>query len=97
MEEVKWITHKGTTYKGSVGDFEAEWWTREDWDDHAKYVEELKAKGEYMEEVEYTIELLHSPIWDEPIKTTNAIESYSFEMLDLKDKSISPGPGHRYV
>lgn len=32
-----------------------DWWTPEQWAAFNKYVEELKAKGEYLQEEEYTI------------------------------------------
>jgi hypothetical protein len=55
MEERKWVTQKVTVLKGTLGDMAREWMTEEDHARHNAYVEELKAKGEYLQPEEMTI------------------------------------------
>jgi len=44
----------------------SEWWTKEDWDKWNKYVTQLKRTGEYGKEVEVTINMKSSPMFDSP-------------------------------
>lgn len=49
-------SYKGKWYKGVLtGNGDTDWWTKEDWDEHNAYVEELKSKGEYGQEYKYTV------------------------------------------
>lgn len=57
--------NKVTTFKfkpilGSLPEMGAtDWWTKEQWDEHNKYVEKLKAEGKYLtegEEMTFTIQ-----------------------------------------
>jgi hypothetical protein len=60
MEVYKTITV--VTRKGEVGN--TEWWTKEDWEAHRKYVEELKASGEYLKEETHTVTFKPFPPFD---------------------------------
>lgn len=57
------ISTKVTHHKGSVG-YGTEWWTPEDWEKHRKYCEELEAKGELGQPVEYTIHMKPFDLFD---------------------------------
>ena len=78
MEKFKTYTRK--ILKGSVGDFATEWWTEEDWERHRKYVEELKASGEYLQPIEISLTVKECPLLDS-IQTKS--ENYKFILLDL--------------
>jgi len=78
MEGFKTYTCK--SLKGSLGDFETEWWTEEDWERHRKYVERLKASGEYLKETEVTVTLKYNPLFD---SIPTVMDSYEYVLLDL--------------
>jgi hypothetical protein len=60
--EKKITTHKVTILKGALPEMGAtDWWTEEDWLRHELYVEDLKAKGEYLQPEEITISITHHP------------------------------------
>lgn len=83
---MKIIKYKGTITKGSVGDFETEWWTDEDWKKHKEYIEELKTSGEFGKEVNIELNLVEYPLFDKDILPTKvAMESYRMILLDLSD------------
>jgi hypothetical protein len=90
---VKFTEHKMTILKGSVGDLVTEWMTDEEakafWKDHAIYVEELKAKGEYLQPVELTMKVENDPLYDE-IKEDNSpvCESYRLEIIDMSKNNL---------
>ena len=72
--------------KGYLGDFATEWWTEKDWEEHRKYVEELKASGEYGKEVEVTLNLKENPVFDmQPthIHGVKCSESYKMIIIDM--------------
>lgn len=57
-------TYRLKYLKGALPGHSAEWMTAEDWAEHAKYVEELKAKGEYLKEEEVQVTIMHNPLLD---------------------------------
>lgn len=63
---LKTIKHKQTIKLGSTPGWGTEYWTEEDWERHREYVEQLKKSGDYMKEVESTIEIVPCPLFDEP-------------------------------
>ena len=64
-------TYCGKHHLGAIRDF-TEWWTEKEWKEHKRYVEELKALGDYLKEVETCITLKYCPELDEPtfVKST---------------------------
>lgn len=68
--------------KGSLGDFETEWWTDEDWERHRKYVEKLKASGEYLQPQETTIIVSPNPTFDDTQLKRIGVGHYKFVLLD---------------
>lgn len=80
--ENNFTTYKTIGKKGYLGDFATEWWTEKDWENHHKYIEELKTSGEYGKEVEIEITLMDNPLYDKKLKHKNPIESYSIIFLD---------------
>lgn len=76
-------TYTCKSLKGSLGDFETEWWTEEDWERHRKYVEELKASGEYLQPQETTIIVSPSSMFDGIGLKRVGIGQYRFALLDL--------------
>jgi hypothetical protein len=88
MEQYK--EYKLKVLKGSLPE-NTEWWTDEDWKQHAELVEILKAKGEYLQEQEVTVRFLHNPTFDEskffPTSPTESMdrESFRFFFLDMGD------------
>lgn len=82
----KFTTYKGVHKKGSLGDFETEWWTEEDWVKHRDYIKKLEESGELGKEVEYEITLMHNPIYDDIKLKYPGIESFGFKVLDLSNE-----------
>lgn len=80
-------TYTITLRKGQLGDFEAEWWTDEDYEKHERYIEEIKADGTFGEEFEVSLTLKNCPLFDEPIhnpkRSKLPLESYRMIFLDL--------------
>jgi hypothetical protein len=70
---------------GSIGDMQAEWMTKEDWDRHKEDVKRLKAEGKFGEIEEVTIHMVTHPLFDDKLKTP-APESYRYDILDLSKK-----------
>jgi len=68
MEEPKFKSFTLHLKKGMepIGDQAREWMTDKDYEDNAKYVEELKASGEYGQPYEITLNLMSIPEFDEP-------------------------------
>ena len=56
--------------------------TEEQHDSYDKYVEELKAKGEYLQPEEITMTLVNNPTYDTP-SLSPAIESTRLEFFDF--------------
>lgn len=80
----KFITKKVTVLQGVLGDLASEWMTDKDWEEHNKYVEELKAKGEYGKPVEIEVSWVYHPIWDAPrLANSKPIQSFKFDILDF--------------
>ena len=71
---------------GTVGDLATEWMTDKEvkafWEDHSKYVEQLKAKGDYLKEVEFTINIENDPFLDPP-KQGPPCESYRLDIINI--------------
>lgn len=78
--ESKFVDYKVKIRLGTVGDMATERWTKKDWDEHAKYVKELKANGNYLKEEEITISIIPCPMFDNAKSTAG---SYSFKMIEL--------------
>jgi len=76
--------------QGVVGDQVTEWMSPEEreqfWKRHAEYVEELKAKGEYLKEVEYEVSIKPFPQFDDTPNRVLPIESYRMVFIDLNNK-----------
>lgn len=70
-----------TVYKGYLGDFEAEWWTEEDWNNYRKEIEELKRTGEYGKAYEVSLTIQHNPLFDQPSPINSS--SCRYEIIDL--------------
>lgn len=87
-EDDTWITYEVECLNGALGDMATEWWTQEDWDKHEKRVEEMTAGGTYLQP--YTAELTimkNEKIDSNPNYVSNAVSSYSFEILDFGKSS----------
>lgn len=69
------ITRKIIHLKGEPGN--TEWWTHKDWEAHAKRVEELKSKGEYLQPEELTVSMVHHPLFDGDIKNFKNNPNYT--------------------
>ena len=81
MNNLDFTTYSGKVKLGCVGDMATEWWTDEDWKEHKKYVDELKASGEYGKEVDISITLRNCPELDAPmIKRTMSAKMLIFEI-----------------
>lgn len=79
MEEEGFITTNITVLKGAVGN--TEWWTDEDWENHRKNVEELKAKGEYLKPVDITVSYKPFPEFNGKWATEYSMEPPSFRIV----------------
>lgn len=79
------VTYRTILKEGYLGDFATEWWTQEDYDRHAKHVEELKAKGTFGKPWICDLTLKHNPLYDEPSKILpdKSLESYRMTIIDL--------------
>lgn len=86
MEKPKTITTKVTVLNGVLGDFAREWMTEEDWEEHRKLVEHLKAEGEYGKPVEYEVSWIYNPLWDD-VRCSNSspLESFKFDIVDFSE------------
>ena len=82
MELVK---YKGRICLGSLPD-DTGWWTKEDWDNHEKYVKELEASGELGKEVEIEMSLVPNPLFDKSLIIDSPIESWRMVFLDFGKK-----------
>lgn len=78
---LKTITHKQTVKLGEGPGWGTEYWTEEDWERHREYVEKLKKSGDYLKEVEVTIEMVCIPEFDKKIPSPNDEESKAVGML----------------
>jgi hypothetical protein len=65
------------------GDMAAEWWTQEDWDNHSKYIEELKANNEYMKPVTYEMTLMRNPRYDDNFVSSTPVQTYRIDIIDF--------------
>jgi hypothetical protein len=87
----KFTEQKITVLKGTVGDLVTEWMTPEEtkafWEDHNKYIEELKAKGEYLQPVEITFKIEHDPFYDDRPKD-KVCESYRMDIIYIGDEEV---------
>lgn len=83
MGEPKFTRHKVTILKGAIGDMGQEWMTDKDWEEHDKYVEELKASGEYLKPEEVTVDIIDNPLYDDRKLLNSTLESASFGFLDF--------------
>jgi uncharacterized protein (UPF0218 family) len=76
----EFTTYRSIQYEGCLGDFTTEYWTKEQYEEHRKYVEELKKKGTYGKPYIIDLTLKNHPLFDNSnIKT----ESYTYEILNL--------------
>ena len=76
-------TYKFKAYQGIIGDFAKEWWTKEDHERHAAYVEELIATGRYGKEWEGEITLIDNPLYDDLRISGSPLKSIRMEMWDF--------------
>jgi len=67
---------------GSLGDFETEHWTAEDWESWKQQVEQLKESGEFGKTYETTISVTHNPTLDD-VGKGETLTSTDFIILDL--------------
>lgn len=84
--EDKIKTLKVTVLNGSIGEFQAEWMTPQDWENHEKAVKRMKAEGTYLKPIEYNVSFIPFEKFDD--NTTPNKESYRFIMLDTDGKGI---------
>jgi hypothetical protein len=83
--ESKFVDYKVKVKLGTIGHMATEWWTQEDWDKHAEYVEKLKAEGNYLKEEEFTISLIPCPIFDNVQSIPTDKNKYSFKFLNFSN------------
>jgi len=87
MSDKKYTTYTYKGFKGNVGDLVTEWMTAEEtekfWKEHKKRIAKLKEEGGYLKPFEINIKMEHDPLYDSKIESSNASESYSFDILDL--------------
>lgn len=74
------ITYRSIQYEGYLGDFAIEYWTKEQYDEHKKYIEELKKKGTFGKPYIVDLTLKNNPLYD---NSNIKMESYRYEILNL--------------
>lgn len=84
--------------EGTLGDFQTEWWTEEDWkkwnDDqpnrerrNEEYIRELKEAGTFGKEYDFTISLIPNPKYDNPNVRHKDFDSWRMEILDFNKEA----------
>ncbi len=88
---MKMMQYKVTLHKGSYP-FLDEWNspTEEELASHLAYVEELKAKGEYLQPYTAEVHLAHNPTFDDRSLINSAtVQSSTFTFLDFSTYDIN--------
>ena len=79
------IRYKGTVRLGENPGWGIEYWTEEDWQEHREYVKDLKEKGDYLKEVDVTIDLVSCPLFDKKFNNSNSGSAKAI-ILDMTQK-----------
>lgn len=93
MNNRKFTKHKITVLQGALGDMAVDqlgWLSQEEqdkfWKEHNENVEKLKASGQYLQPIEYNVELEFDPLYDSKLPKSKGMESYRFTFLDFTQK-----------
>jgi len=79
-------THEIEVNPNSVGDFETEWWTTEDWDNYTKLGLNRPHQESYIAEVI----IAKNPLWDED--KSMITESHRMVIFDINDERKENDP-----
>ncbi len=83
-ENTGFTTHEVMFFKGQPPE-QTEWWTKEQWKEHEKYVEESKETGEYMQPVMETYHIMNEPMFDLPASNKTIFRDFGlFIPVDTK-------------